>query len=328
MSARGRSASGIGLVGTAFLAAVAVQAPVTTGLAQETDESDDAPVGIIDAGHARASAGVRGLATWIDGFFSDKNYQAELNESWARVRLDTFAELYEGTEAKAKARLYLKLPALDERLRLEVLSADEADDENDSATDAARPPPPDGTLDRITAALSYFFRNDERRSLRARIGLDFDGTDPDPFVGLRYREHVSLDDDWNFRFVQRLRYFSLAGTESRTVLGLDHALPEDWLFRWEVDGIWREETPDYLYGVNFAVFQPLDAKSAVEYQLLNAFRTNPHRLDEVTLRLRYRRQIWRKWLILEASPQLTMPRERNYDPVPAFLLRFEVIFGG
>lgn len=283
---------------------------------------------VFDAGHAYASAGVRGLGAWIDGFFSDERYEAELNESWMRLRLDSFSELYEGTEVDAKVRLYLKLPGTTERLRVEVLSNSDPDDASAAAAGPSDPSPPESTLDTIAAALTYFFRNDEETSVSARVGVAFDGYDPDPFVGLRYRRHVDLSDDLDFRFVQRLRYYVDRGAESRTTFSLDRALPNNLLFRSELDGTWLEEDPDYFYGVNFSLFQPLDEKSAVEYQERNLFRTGPHRLDEVTLLLRYRRQVWRDWLVLEFAPQLAMPRDRDYDPVPGFLFRIEMTFGG
>ncbi len=109
---------------------------------------------------------------------------------------------------------------------------------------------------------------------------------------------------------------------------MDRALGEEALVRGEIDGTWLEEQPNYRYGVNFALFQPLDEKSAVEYQILNQFLTDPHRLDRVTLRLHYRRKIWREWLVVEAAPQISLPRVGNYEPVPGFLLRLELTFGG
>lgn len=323
------------LLGAVVLTAICVVPANPARSAEDIAEGEDAPAnyerpptGIIDAGHAYASAGVRGLGAWIDGFFSDERYEAELNESRVRLRIDSFAEQYEGVDVDAKARLHLKLPALNERIRIEVLSSGEAEEDLAVADNPTGAQPSDLAPDSIAAALSYFFRNDEARSISARVGLDFDGYDPNPFIGLRYREQVEFSEDWNFRFIQRFRYFSLDGLESRTVLGLDHALPDDMLVRWEIDGTWLEEQPDYFYGVAFALFQPLDAKSAVEYQILNSFRTLPHRLDEVTLRLRYRRQVWREWLAVEAAPQLAMPRSNDYDPVPGFQFRIEMTFGG
>ncbi len=293
----------------------------------ETPSGDESP-GFVDAGHAYASEGVRGLGAWIDGFFSNKEYEAEVNESWMRLRLDGFAEQFEGADADANVRLHLKLPALDERLRVEVLSAGEADEDTASTDAPGGSQLSDLALDSITAALSYFFRNDEERSISARVGLDFNGLDPNPFIGFRYRENVELGEDWNFRFVQRFRYFLEERLESRTIFTFDRALEDDVLFRSEVEGTWLELQPDYFYSVNFAIFQPLDEKSAIEYQLLNSFRTSPHRLDQVTLRWRYRRQVWRDWLTVEAAPQLAIPRERDYQVVPGFGLRIEMTFGG
>jgi len=323
-----QTAAVIGLLGAVVLAAICTYPTGPAHSADDVADGEEERNGIVDAGHAYASAGVRGLGAWIDGFFSDERYEAELNESWARVRIDNFSELYEGSDLEARARLHLKLPALNKRIRFELLSAGEADEDLATTDETVSTQQSDLAPDSIAAALSYFFQNDERRSISTRLGVKFDGYDPNPFAGLRYREQVEFHENWNFRFVQRFRYFSLDGLESRTIFGLDHALPSEVLLRWELDGTWLEEQPNYSYGVNFAVFQPLDEKSAVEYQLLNSFETDPHRLDEVTLRLRYRRQVWREWLIFELAPQLAMRRARNYDPVPGFLFRIEMTFGG
>lgn len=311
--------------------AMGVAALLAAGMAAAAENevpSEKTRPGFVDAGHAYASDGVRGLGAWLNGFFSDEDYEAELNRSWLRVRLDSFSEQNEGTEYDAKARLHLKVPALTERLRFEVLSAGEAEEDTATADDRPDDLPSDLALDSITAALSWFFRNDETRSISARVGLDFDGYDPDPFIGLRYREQVELNENLDFRFVQRFRYFADKGLESKTVFGLDRALGGDVLVRGEIDGTWLEEQPNYFYGINFALYQPMDEKSAVEYQILNQFLTDPHRLETVTLRLRYRRKVWREWLVMEAAPQLSLPRVDNYEPVPGFLFRLEMTFGG
>lgn len=318
----------IRLVVTVIMAAACVVPIGHSKAAEDITDGEDEPTGIIDAGHGYASAGVRGFGAWIDGFFADERYEAELNESRIRVRIDNFAQQYEGLDTDVKARLHLKLPALDERLRVEVLSAGESEEDLGTADQPEGTVPSDLSLDSITAALSYFFRNDEERSISARVGLDFNGYDPNPFIGLRYREQVEFAEDWNFRFVQRFRYFSLDGLESRTILGLDHALPQDRLFRWQIDGTWLEEQPEYFYGVSLSLFQALGEKSAIEHQAVASFQTQPHRLEQVTLQLRFRRQVWREWLILEAAPQVGLPRSGNYEPVLGFLFRIEMTFGG
>lgn len=285
----------------------------------------------LDAGHARASAGVRGLGSWLDRLFADENYEAEVNESRLRLRLDSFTEQYEGADAKIRARLYLKLPALGEKVRAEILSASEPQDVEGSgvAETGAGTGTGNAADDQrdIAAAISYFFRNDEKRSMSARIGAKFDKYTPDPFAGLRYRRNYELNEDWNFQFTERIRFYTLKGFESATSLTLDRGLSGDRLFRTGVNGIWLHEEEDFSYSHGFALFEPLNETTAVEYQLVNSFSTNPHNLDEVTLRFRYRRQIWREWLHFEVAPQVSFPDVRDYEPVPGIMFRLEAAFG-
>jgi len=322
------NARGVWLFKVIALAVAITQPSSPASSGEDATNGQDAPPGIIDAGHARASAGVRGLGAWLDRLFSDQNYEAELNESWLRLRLDSFASEEEGPDAEAKARLYLKLPALGERVRAEILSSAEREDAEAADGAAVGPPPPERDEGNISAALSYFFRNDEDRSVSARLGFAFDGYTPDPYAGVRFRAHVPLNDDWNFRFVERVRFYSLDGLESRTSFGLDRGLAGNRLFRATASGVWLHEEEIFSYSLGFTLFEPLGEKSAIEYQLLNAFSTNPHNLEQVTTAVRYRRQAWRKWLILEVAPQFAFPDDHEFEPVPGIFLRLEATFGG
>lgn len=321
-----KGGAGAGIAGAVVLAVALAAWPAGLALSAEA-EVEKPPPGFIDAGHAGASDRVRRLGAWVDRFFADEEYEAEINESWMRVRLDGFAEEHAGLDVGARIRLYLKLPGLNERMRIEILSDAEDRAIEGSAGDDVGPPPADVVDDKITAALSYFFSNKERRSVSARIGLKFDGITPDPFVGARYRERVPLGQDTNFRFVERVRFYTLNGLESRTSLQLAHSLGEDRLFRASLDGTWLQEE-DFFYSLDFSLSRPLSEKSAIQYELSNGFMTGPHRLNKVTLRLRYRRQIWREWLTVEVAPQIAVPRERDYQPVLGIFLRLEATFGG
>ena len=316
---------------TRAIAAAAVLVALSAGQAPCADpvtESEEKPPGILDTGHAGASEQVRQLGAWFDRFFSDENYEAEINKSWVRIRLDSFSELYEGTDVDVRARVRLKLPALNKRIQFEILSPGEPDDLGGSDGSGAESPPPGTSEENVSVVVSYVFRALKERSIIARLGLGFDGYTPNPYVALRYRELVPLNDVWNFRFTENIRYYSLDGLESRTTLDFERILEEDMLFRTSLDGTWLQEDPDYFYSLSFALFRPLDNKSAVEYQLVNGFRTDPHRLNQITVSLRYRQKIWRDWLTFEVAPQVSFPDERDFEPVPAILFRLEATFGG
>lgn len=337
MKDRGITTTGI----SGTIAAATVLAALSAGPARCADTAPETPVytiprpsneetppGTVDKGHAGASERVQRLGAWVDRFFADENYEAEVNESWLRIRLDSFSELYEGTDLDAKARLHLKVPALNKRLRFEILSPGEPDDLGATGGNDTGSPPPGAAEEKTSAAVSYVYRALKERSIIARLGLNFDGYSPDPYVGGRYRELVSLNDDWNFRFTQRLRFYTLDGLESRTSLDFERALEENMLFRTSLNGTWLQEYPDYFYSLGFALFRPLDEKSAVEYQVINSFKTDPHRLDDITVRIRHRQKIWRDWLTFEVAPQVSFGDDRDFEPAPGILFRLEATFGG
>ena len=310
---------------SAFLA---VQSANPARCADPGSESVKTPPGVLDAGHTGASERLRRVGAWLDKFFADENYEAEVNKSWLRIRTDSFSELYEGTDVEAKARLHLKLPALNKRLRFEILSPGEPDDLGGTDSSETGSPPPGAPEEKTSAAVSYIFRAVKERSIIARLGLDFDDYTPNPYIGGRYRELLPINDKWNFRFTERIRFYSLDGLESRTSLDFERLLEEDMLFRTSLNGTWLQEYPDYFYSLGFSLFRPLDDKSAVEYQLINGFTTHPHRLDRITVRIRHRQKIWRDWLVFEAAPQVSFPDEREFKPVPGILFRLEATFGG
>jgi len=50
-------------------------------------------------------------------------------------------------------------------------------------------------------------------------------------------------------------------------------------------------------------------------------------LDVSIFQVRYRQRFWRDWLFFEVAPQISWPRERDYEFVSGILLRFEMYFG-
>lgn len=286
------------------------------------------PAGVVDSTHSRASSSVRRLGAWIDRFFSDEDYEAELNESRVLMSFDTFIEEYEGVSGKVRARIYLKLPALGDRFRAEVLGAADDDDiVGGGLADSSGPPPAADEQD-IATALAYFFRNDEFQSTSARLGLTFTEYRPNPFVGVRYRRLVPLNDDWNFRFTEKARFFSLDGLVLNTTFSFEREIFEDQLFRTDISSTWLDREDEFSYLVGFSLFNPLNEKSVVEYQIINGFLTKPHKLNEVTLRFRYRRQTWRDWLTFEVAPQVAFRDSRDFRRVPGIFFRMEMVFGG
>ena len=90
-----------------------------------------------------------------------------------------------------------------------------------------------------------------------------------------------------------------------------------------------------------SVFHAIDEKSAVVYEAL--WRRQPaedspfdesdiiapaeDEYDHLSLRLRYRRSVWRPWLFVEAWPGIGWAEERDWDTVLGIRFRLEVNIG-
>jgi hypothetical protein len=270
-----------------------------------------------------------GTAEWMDSFFVDERVIEEENRTRLMIGLAAAIRADDGVEFDEELDLRLTLPNTEDRLRLLIFGS--ANDEPgiartgrggvDEEVDRRRG-------DRLSTALQYFFRSDDRRSISLRGGLRFNDLPPVVFVGPRYRETIELDS-WTFRFTESIRWFSDDGWESRTTLDFERELPWDELFfRATPYGSWFEDENGFFYGTNFSLFQPFSERRAMEYQWLTEFQTRPsNRLEETTLRLRYRQRLWRDWLVVEVAPELAFPRDEDFGPTPGIVLGFDVIFG-
>jgi len=308
-----------------------VDTDVETEAGSEVDKRKEPPSkdGLLDTLHGVIESGLRGSATSIDAFFSDERYEAELNKTRLKLRFDTFAQEGEGVTFKVKPRLRIVLPGTGQRLSL--IARDSAGREeglDDTAGDDIATNTEETVEEDFSLGLQYHFTSSRNRSLRGQVGVRLGDDSTAGFVGARYRELVDLGS-WDLRFTERVRWYTDTGFRSDTTIDFERNVFQDLLFRATADGTWFEEKAGYFYNLDLRLFQPLDEKSALEYQWINDFQTSPsNRLEETKLRVRYRRKVWWDWLVLEIGPEAAFPRERDFDFTPGILLRLEAIFGG
>lgn len=299
----------------------------TTSEELEAEEFEEGTA--IDSVHDALAEGVTGAATWFDSFFSDPQYEAELNKTQLKVIFDNFFEEGDGHSFNTRVRLRLAFPGISDRLVFTAAASPDEDDSIDDLEDEDISQDIAGTDEEFAQfGLDYFFANDDRASISGQSGVRFSGGAAGYFGG-RYRRLFELTDTWNFRFIERLRWYTNTGAESITRFQFERLLAEDFLLRLEARGSWFEDEPGYYYNPNVRLFQAIDGPGALEYQWNNLFETKPrHRLDEVQLRVRYRQPVWRDWLIFEIAPQLAFPEDRDYEATPGIMLRVETRFGG
>ncbi len=277
----------------------------------------------VDVAHDVLSDSVNAAARWFDAFFDDPRVEQEA--AYSRVKLSGGALLEAGERARFKGRVNARitLPRTRRRLKL-IISRDDADrplqeqDIRDTTFAASQ---------EATAGLQY--------SVKATSGTDFSwrlgarlGGDRELFTGPRYRKTLEFDP-WLARFTESLFWGTRRGWQSRTRVDFDRVFADPFFFRWTTEAGWREDQAGVRIDSDFQFSQRLDRKRALIYEATNRFVTSPrHRLEETGLRLRYRQQIWRRWLFFEAAPRLVFRNDDDFRPTPGLRLELQMIIGG
>ena len=283
---------------------------------------------IADKIHDTLSLNVSKAAQWLDSFFDDERIVDEENKTKVRLKLSAFTEEGENVDVSAKANISLVLPHTEKRLRLIVAGDPDEDYDFDNTITEDIGEDFERTDERNTSlGLQYTLKETLQGQLKAGIGLRFHSGSPVPILSTRYRQDFDVGT-WLGRFTETLRWYTDKGLESKTRMDFERPVSEKFYFRTTARWIWYEDEDGYFYDVSCNLYQTLSRKKVLRYQWINSFRTEPnHYLDEIILRIRYRQQIWRKWFFYEIAPQLSFPRQNDYDVTPGILFKAEVIIG-
>ena len=276
--------------------------------------------------HDTISNSVTAAASWLDSFFDDESYQDEENKSRLRLSLSSFSEQGEGTDFKGKVSLRVRLPQLENRLQL-IISGNSGDfDTTDSDQEDIEDEFTGDDEDNLTVGLRYYLKQARRQNASISGGVRFRSGKPIVFIQPRYRYLKNLTN-WDLRFIQKIGWYSDSGVESNTELKLERLLAEDLFFRTSAQLDWYEDEAGVYPQLRFVLRKPLSKNRVLSLQWNNYFETKPDAvLDSSVLKLRYRQQLWRKWLWLEAAPQIAFPRDEDYDATPGILLKLQVYF--
>ena len=177
--------------------ATAPSAPAGPSASESTD------TGLVETLHGGISRGFLTSATWLDSFFGDERYEAEINQSHLKVRFDAFREGSTGMDyRRPNFDLRLVLPQLRKKTRL-VISGDP--NERDDTT-PAQPGGPGTNIAQtpqrnLTTALQYFPVETDRSNFSLRAGVKLHNGKLAILAGPRYRYLLPLDP-WALRFTQ------------------------------------------------------------------------------------------------------------------------------
>ena len=275
---------------------------------------------VLDWHKRNVEARVQRAAQWVDAFFGDPNFDAEVASSQLRIRPELYYRDKQGAKIRLKGSLKLGLPNFNRKISLIVGT----DSDNGTLGDSV-----DDSSDESIVGLQFFgkIRNDWHLSLSA--GAKFN--DFAAFVGPRARYDKTLSERSSYRFTQTIRWQTNNRWQFNSRLDLNYAFNPQFLFRQTFEGRWRGEKSDKEgYRVRFSslLTHGLKKTAGLQYEFTTIFHTQPNtHVDEYIVALRYRRRTSRDWFYYEIVPQVSFDREFDYQTNPGIRLRVEFFYG-
>ncbi len=293
-----------GAIAIALCFPVAAQTPPETREHSWIDSSYDYVTGTTDS-----------LAQRFDSFFGEADSERESADSVLRLVSEYQWSEDDGSETRLRLRGKVDLPRLNRRVS--VVFGEENDYRNDVLPPTASAEGDVGIQYRV---LDY-----------ARSRLDFSiGTNAslDFRAGLRYRYVRPLGERLRLRLTERLylKEGDGAGTISRG--DIDYRLGENRLLRFTSDMEYGEETDGAEWGTRLSYLKQINPKEALSYFAAVSGQTDPSsRTEAYAIGLRYRRNVFRPWIFVEAEPAHLWRREGVDEPrEPVWAISFRIEF--
>lgn len=294
-----------------------------SAIAEDLPDSGESGV---DKLHSYVADRVTLTASWLDSFFDNKNYQDERNDTSLRLIVRSFSEQGEGTDFSTRAKLRLRLPKLQRKALLFVSRSNEDLDSTDSNFEATDDASRGNNEDSLSLGMRYFFNDDIRKNASLSGGVRFRSGSPVAYLEPRYRYFRSLASV-DVRFIQKLTWYTDTGLASQTQLQLERPVLENWFFRASSQLDWFDDEDGVFPKLGLEWQRPIDEQRAVAVRANSYFSTQPTGvMDSTVVGLRYRQQIWRKWLSFEVAPQVAFVRDDDYKATPGLFLQMQAEF--
>ena len=268
------------------------------------------------------------FASYIDQFFGGDRHYQESNQSVLQLNLTRSTGYGGDGNFRIAARLNLKLPITEGRLRLLL----ETDPENNVGDEPTKTPTPSNnkisTPGGAAVAVRYEKKEVGQLHYNTDAGIKFRGitTAPNPFVRAR-ASYARPIGEWRAKAAQSLYWFNSLGLGETTQFDLERILNASLLFRATSNATWLHDKQNFDLRQDFTFFHTVDDRNVLRYQGSVIGVSNPQlRVTDYVAQVHYRYRLNREWLFFELNPQLHFPRDKNYDPSPALSMRLEVLF--
>ncbi|MDQ1304049.1 MAG: hypothetical protein QG595_2032 [Pseudomonadota bacterium] len=327
------------LPGPAGLAAEEVEAAVgppespaetPSGYCREPAADDDEWIDSVQRG---VYTGVCGAAVWFDGLFGNPRYDQDSNDTFGRIGLYETLDRRDNLDTRLKFRARLALPAFENRARITLGRGDEQQLVEDRPANSENPQPAafrSDTDDAWLLGLGYGRQDQLERGFDFGIGVRL-RFPVDPYVRASYRHNFIFNDRNMLRFRETPFWRDSRGFGATTQLAFDHLVGPRLLLRWNNVGTIAEDTDGLDWGTGVTAFHSLGSRRAISYTALMRGETDADvSLQNYGAEVRYRQQVFRRWLFIELLTSLTWPREtleEKREINPGIGVGFEMFFG-
>ena len=290
-------------------------------------------VGGLDRIRAGVQWSVCSTARFLDRVFGGEHEYAVLeDDSSGRAGFGLRWNEQDGTEFDGRFRANVTLPALDERVSAIIGRANRDEFIADEVTGIG---PVGGSFfdDEPAdwyAGLGYSVRRrpDSQFDLGAGVKLE---SPLNPFANAQYRHHVDLRDDTLLILRSTAFWENQQGFGLTQAFELDHVLGRDHMLRLATSFRWSEETLGIRWRSRAALYQAIDYRRAMRYELNVRGETDGTEPDRYGLGMTHRRSMWRDWFFIEAGAELfwadgPLPADRC-DACFGASIGFEFLFG-
>jgi hypothetical protein len=276
----------------------------------------------VDAMHAGISIGVEATARRVDSFFADDRFYADSTETYASLGARGTWESSSDDDYVARVRVRLDLPGTEERLRFFIEGGDPEDNDVGGATSIPRAfDDPD-----YNVGLEAQLEDTGQWDIRPAVGIT-SGSPVDVFVRLRATRYEQLGN-WLMRFSAGVAEYVDDGTEAQTRIDFDREIHDRLLFRSGLKARYRDSKDHIDVTQQFNLFQKVGNRTAVAYGAGVRFDDDPDwEVDQYFAQVRFRVRTYKKWLYLEATPEIVFREDDDFDPTGRLSLAFDAVFG-
>ena len=274
---------------------------------------------VLDNAHDDLNNRMQGVTRSLDSFFKRADAPETVSNTTGRLRLSLLVKDTEGVAPKAAFSGKVAMPYAEEWLHLFV----------DNLKRGALPDATQQILeDRAVQVGARLRLLDQLRSqLHLEGGLRFHGI-PDPFTQLEF-EYERKFAGWIGRFTQDGFYYVKEGAGELSQVDLEHEFRDKSFFRSTTAASFTEDTHGVEFEHSFYYDYPLagHCHHLIPGAGVFAHKCGPFLMDNYIANLTYRTSFFRPWLVLEITPQIEFPRERDYTFTPSIRVGLEVWFG-